>query len=161
MTMVRNRNALLQISGVVIMTDEREAETAARVVADAAFVAAERVATAAAKAAVESAASAVAAASSASQMLAAVAVSRLDGIDKTFEAHERQDHERFLAISSNQKEIKEELKEDIKDVANDLKDLGIDQKKQTRTITLMTGGIISISTIINVGVGLFALLHNH
>lgn len=129
-----------------------DTELAAKIVADAAFVAAERVATAAAKAAVESAASAVAAASSASQMLAAVAVSRLDGIDKTFASHERQDHDRFVAMTEAQKELKKDLIVDIAVVVNDVKDLTADLKKQTRNLTLIMGGLILLGNLITAGV---------
>lgn len=126
-------------------------ELAAKLVSDAAFIAAERVATAAAKAAVESAASAVAAASSASQMLAAVAVSRLDGLDKTFSSHEKQDHDRFLAMTDAQKELKKDLMGDIGVVAGEVKDLAVDLKKQTRNLTLIMGGLILLGNLITAG----------
>ena len=127
--------------------------TAARVVADAAEVAAVRIADAA-KSAADSANSAAQAQAAAAQVLGAVAVSRLDSMSKQFDAHEQLDRDRFAALTDGQKELKDELKDDIKELA-------IDQKKQTRTITLMTGGIITLSTVINVGVGIFALMHGH
>lgn len=124
-----------------------ETQAAAKIVSDAAMVAAERVATAAAKAAVESAASAVAAASSASQILAAGAIERLNGIDKIFAAHERQNQDSFTAITVTQKELKQEVKNDILEIKSDIKDLNMEQKKQTKTIAIITGGFIVLSKI--------------
>lgn len=113
--------------------------TAARVVAEAAEVAAVRIADAA-KSASDSAASAASAQAAAAQVLGAVAVARLDSMDKKFDSHEDLDRDRFNAIAEAQKETKEELKEEIKEIATDL-------KKQTRTITLITGGIIALSKV--------------
>lgn len=129
---------------------------AAKLVSDAALVAAERVATAAAKAAVESAASAVSAASSASQMLAAVAVSRLDGLDKTFSSHEKLDEGRFDAVMESQRELKKDLKSDITDLKDDIKEVTVDLKKQTKVLALIMGGLIVLSHIPDV----IAMLHH-
>jgi hypothetical protein len=130
------------------MTDERDIKIAAQVIADAAEDAANRVAIAA-KSAVDSAASAASSASSAAQILGAVAIARLDAVDRQFSAHEKQDSERFEAVVQGQREIKEELKGDIKEINADL-------KKQTRTITLITGGIIALSRIPD----LISLIHH-
>ncbi|MGB6501641.1 MAG: hypothetical protein WBG19_09665 [Thermoplasmata archaeon] len=116
-----------------------DVQNAADIVADAAERAAERVAMAA-KSAMDSAASAASAASSASQILGAVAISRLDGIDKQFNSHEKQDTERFHALTEEIKDTKKELK-------NEMKDIQIDLKKQTKILTLMTGGLIALSKL--------------
>lgn len=132
-----------------------EAQSAADLIADAAVKAAERVAVAA-KSAVDSAASAASAASSASQILGAVAISRLDGIDKQFTAHEKLDETRFVQLNDNLSDTKTELKSDIKELRADLKDINSDLKKQTKIITLITGGIIAISKVPD----LLAFLHH-
>jgi hypothetical protein len=143
---------------------------AAKVVAKAAEVAAEtaeRVAEAAAariagavKAAADSVAMAANVQASAAQTTAAVVTARLDAMEKRYDKHEDSDRDRFEAIHSGQVEMKTDLRIEIKDVAEDVKDLALDQKKQTKTITLMTGGLVAISTILNLGVGLLVFFHN-
>lgn len=128
------------------------AAVAAQVVADAAEVAADRISYAA-KSAADSASSAAATQFAAGQVLGAVAISRLDSMSKQFDSHEALDRERFAALTDGQKDVKIELKGDIRD-------LSIDLKKQTRTITLITGGIITASTVINIAVGLLVFLHH-
>lgn len=125
---------------------EVKAERAAKLVADAASLAAIRIADAA-KSASDSAASAAQAQAAAAQVLGAVAVARLDSLDKKFDSHEDLDRDRFAAFNDSQKDVRDELKEDIKDVANDVKDLNVDLKKQTKVITLITGGLIAISKV--------------
>lgn len=121
------------------MGEEHDIKLAAKVIAEAAEDAANRVAVAA-KSAVDSAASAASSAASAAQILGAVAIARLDAVDRQFAAHEKHDSERFEAVITGQREIKEELKDDIKEINTDL-------KKQTKIITMITGGIIALSKI--------------
>lgn len=74
-----------------------QATEAANVVAEAAVLAAERVASAA-RSAVESAASAAMASNTAAQLLATVAASRIDGLEKQFSRHEDVCGERYKAL---------------------------------------------------------------
>lgn len=142
----------------------RAAEVAADVVAKATIVAAdtaEKVAEAAATriaAAVKSAAETVSTAAQvqaqAALTTAAVVTSRLDAMEKRYDHHESADSQRFESINQGQKEIKAELKDDINEVASDVKDLRTDQKNQTKIITLFTGGAITLSVILQLAVPL-------
>jgi hypothetical protein len=120
-------------AAVVAKAAEVAAETAERV----AEAAASRIASAV-KSAADSVSSAAQAQAAAAQTTAAVISERLNAAEKRQEQHETLDRERFLEISQIQKETKEELKDDIKEI-------NIDLKRQTRTITLIVGGLIALS----------------
>lgn len=86
------------------MLPDTSAERATRAVAEAAAEAAKKVAEAAALA-VSIAAAASASQASAMQVLSAVAISRLDGLDKKIDAHDKLDLDRFAVIGGWLKSI--------------------------------------------------------
>lgn len=140
------------------MTKQTEAAIIVAKAAEVATQTAERVAEAAAAriaVAVKEAAQAVSVIAQTQANIAstdnAIAKTRLDSMEKRYDMHELEDGRRFDAITEGQKDLKSELKGEIKDLA-------LDQKKQTRTITLFTGGFIALSSVLQI---LLPLLFSH
>lgn len=129
------------------MTKETQAALVVAKAAEVAAETAERVAEAAAtriahavKAAAESVAIASQVQASAAQTTAAVVTSRLDAMEKRYDKHEETDRQRFDDVIDGQKDLKHELREEIKEIA-------IDQKKQTKVLAGIMGGLVVLSKI--------------